>query len=571
MKKQFLIRFKLIFYLIFFSFFLNNCANIQMPSGGPKDKTPPAVISYEPSDRTLNYNENYIKIEFSKWVDRNKVIQNISISPPVDLQYSWSGKELEINFQNKLKEQTTYSFLIGTEYTDLKGNKPDSAFSLTFSTGNKIDTGRIEGFLVGEKSAGALIYCYRIDDKNPDTLNFENSPAEYKTQVGGNGLFSLRALPDGLYRVIAVKTDFKDNLFHPNTDFFGAATKDFEVKNGISSFVKLKIEKYPNYLPLSIVYNKNYEDSLVIFQFNKPVSFLSSKNKDDFQIIDSSNKKNLEIKSIFLDSIYSKNLFVKLNDKIRDSVNYIFKLTRDSILVDTSGIYSTKIDYSFVANNTNTNYAFKLISTPFADSTQRVKKVTQLQFIFNKPILVPKDSIPVEIIDLNTKKKILLNIVYPQSNSIKIETQDELNADSWYRILLNLSLIRSLDNEIIKDTTVKYDFKTEDWRGFSDISGKLLDSIGCANIILNLLNSKNTIISSTKINTDKSFIFTNIPDGIYKIEGYCDENNNGKFDYGRAFPFQFSEHFVLFNNTVEVKPRWNLENIMLLFDDKINR
>jgi hypothetical protein len=146
-----------------------------------------------------------------------------------------------------------------------------------------------------------------------------------------------------------------------------------------------------------------------------------------------------------------------------------------------------------------------------------------------------------------------------------------LNADSWYRILLNLSLIRSLDNEIIKDTTVKYDFKTEDWRGFSDISGKLLDSIGCANIILNLLNSKNTIISSTKINTDKSFIFTNIPDGIYKIEGYCDENNNGKFDYGRAFPFQFSEHFVLFNNTVEVKPRWNLENIMLLFDDKINR
>jgi hypothetical protein len=568
MKSQILNRFKLIFSLIFFSFLLNNCANIQMPSGGPKDKTPPAVISYEPMDKAINYNENFIKINFSKWVDRNKVIQNISISPPTNLKYSWSGKELEIQFENKLKAQTTYSFLIGTEYTDLKGNKPDSAFSLTFSTGNKIDTGRIDGYLVGEKAVGAYIYCYRIDNKNPDTLSTEQTPTEYKTQVGGNGLFSLRALPDGTYRIFAVKTDFKDNLFHPNSDYFGATTRDFVVKNGNSDFVKLKIEKYPNYSPLSIVYNKNYVDSILVFQFNKPV-FLFSKNiEEEFKLYDSTHNQNLLIKSVFLDSINSKKLFAKINDKIQDSINYVFSLLKDSILVDTSQVYSTRMSYSFTSNSTNQNYAFKMNYFPFKDSTQRVKKETKLQFTFNKPIMIDTTVVPVELIDLSNNKKMLFESILLNQNSLLIEPNQELNADSWYRLKINLSAIKSIDNEIIQDSILKYDFKTENWRTFSDISGVLLDSIGCEDIILNLISSNNTIIASTKVNPDKTFNLSNIPEGSYKLEGFCDENKNGKYDYGKAYPFQFSEHFVIFSNTIEVKPRWNIKNLMLLFDDK---
>src|SRR3989339_777879 len=98
------------------------CANPIPPSGGLPDKTPPEIIEYEPANGTLNFSGNSITLNFNNYMDKNKVIDNVFISPNVPFTLDWSGKELEIEFTEPLTPNTTYALTLGTEYTDLKQN-----------------------------------------------------------------------------------------------------------------------------------------------------------------------------------------------------------------------------------------------------------------------------------------------------------------------------------------------------------------------------------------------------------------------------------------------------------------
>jgi hypothetical protein len=364
---------------------INGCANIQPPSGGPKDEVPPFVAEYYPKNRTTNAKVESINLEFSEWVNRSSLIQNLNISPPMKYTTKWSGKELKVKFEEELKANTTYLFSIGTDYTDNNGIKPDSSFSITFSTGNAIDTGMIEVELLGEKISSTYIYGYRIDNKNPDTINPETLPAEFKTQIGNNGRFSMQALPEGKFRIFAIQTQFKDNLYHKASDKYGVLSKDIEVIEGKSEYII-------------------------------------------FKLIDSLTRKISKLDSAIIDTNL-KELSVK----------------------DSLGTDSTKVD------------------------------------------------------------------------KIKIE----------------------------------------DTSDYPRISGKLLNETECKNIII-LFKSSSNKIYSVKVEDD-SWQIQKIKPGNYKVEMFCDENQNGEYDYGSIIPFKFSEKFIRNVNEIEVKPRWEIENIMLLY------
>lgn len=549
-------------------FLLTDCANIQTPPGGPKDSIPPSVIWGVPLDMTKNFKDKQIEIRFSEWPDRNKVVQNVSISPPVELGYSWSGTKLNIEFLNELKPNTTYSFLLGTEYTDLSGNKPDSAFAITFSTGEKIDSGKINGILLGEKIDGAYIYAYKTNDKNIDTLNPEITPAEYKTQVGNNGNFTLRALPDGNYRLIAVKTDFKDNLFHPATDFFGTTSQDLTVKDGNASLAKIILVKYPDLLNPEIIDFQLAGKKILYFTFSKPLlsNFEVNFDAKAIQIFDSVSGKILPIEGYFLDSTFSQRLFVRLSDTLIPEVQYSFKVLSDNYFKDTSGVFVKKINYNFSSKQIKSEFQFKLISAPFKDSTRAVKPNFNYSFNFNCPVQFDSAQTYFKFSQLNDKSVLPFSVKLISPNSIKLTPDIELLPENWYRIEFMTKNISSIFEEKLKDTIFKYDFQTQDWRTFPKVSGKLLDKFGCSQIILQLISSDKAITYTANLNEDKSFSFPYVKPGKYFLRVFCDENKNGTYDFGQAFPYRHSEFFKNFSNEINVQERWDVENIMLLFD-----
>ena len=189
--------------------FLVGCANQMSPGGGEVDKIPPTIIESFPKDGTINFTEKYLEVKFSEFIDRSSVQNAIFISPALQrgYEYEWTGKTLTIEIKDTLKENTTYTVTIGTDISDANNrNKMAEAFTFAFSTGNKIDKGKIAGKVYDDKPDGVLIYAYQQENEFDP---FTKKP-DYISQVGSNGKFSLAGLRDGGYKIMAIRDNLQD-------------------------------------------------------------------------------------------------------------------------------------------------------------------------------------------------------------------------------------------------------------------------------------------------------------------------------------------------------------------------
>ncbi len=59
------------------------------------------------------------------------------------------------------------------------------------------------------------------------------------------------------------------------------------------------------------------------------------------------------------------------------------------------------------------------------------------------------------------------------------------------------------------------------------------------------------------------FQIPRIGEGSYTLSAFRDDDNNGKYSYGKPFPFQPSELFAFYPDTVKVRARWPVEGIVI--------
>lgn len=173
------------------AWFLVSCANQVPPPGGPVDKIPPTIISTYPLPNTLHFNDKRFDLAFDKYVDHRSFEQSIFISPYIaDLEFDWSGKDVEVTFHSDLRKNTTYVVNIGTDVVDLRSpaNRMAQSFTFAFSTGSDIDHGGIRGKIFPMKPTdspdGVMIFAYQLAKLDPDTLNPRTLKPDYMTQTG---------------------------------------------------------------------------------------------------------------------------------------------------------------------------------------------------------------------------------------------------------------------------------------------------------------------------------------------------------------------------------------------------
>ena len=90
----------------------SSCAKQGYPSGGPKDVTPPAVVSMNPPDRTLNFAQKEFFIEFDEYVTVKDAENNILVSPPMKTkpEYTSKGHGIRVRLRDTLQPASTYLF-----------------------------------------------------------------------------------------------------------------------------------------------------------------------------------------------------------------------------------------------------------------------------------------------------------------------------------------------------------------------------------------------------------------------------------------------------------------------------
>ncbi len=223
----------LIYLILPVSTFLFSCANQLPPPGGEDDKNPPRILSVIPTPGTKNFKGDEIMIRFDEYVDKRSFIESFSIypEPPGGTDISWSGKDVTVKLGGRLMKDRTYVVSIGRDLKDIRGGNAISMPAIfAFSTGSRIDSGKISGTLVAEKLDRARILLYKTEtQKNIDP---SKQKADYVIQPQDNGVFAFAFLPEGKYRIFGLYDDDRNSLYAKDIEKLAIASDDIIIKQG---------------------------------------------------------------------------------------------------------------------------------------------------------------------------------------------------------------------------------------------------------------------------------------------------------------------------------------------------
>jgi uncharacterized protein (DUF2141 family) len=206
-------------------------------SGGPKDQKAPRIVSCNPEDGQRNVNADVIFIEFDEFINLQKPNENIILLPSnVEYDYLLKGKELQINFKEKLKENTTYSLYLNEAIKDItEGN--DSLIQIAFSTGIEIDENEayfhvFDGFS-GDVQKEVLVALYDSLNQIQPTYFSNTDPAGYS---------KLRALKEGSF-FYAAFIDENKNRIRDGEEFQFASDIPIIIDSAYTDTLELYITK----------------------------------------------------------------------------------------------------------------------------------------------------------------------------------------------------------------------------------------------------------------------------------------------------------------------------------------
>lgn len=228
-----------IFFLpVFASLLIFGCANQLPPSGGDDDLVPPKILKIVPGRNALNYSGNTVSIDFSEYVDRRSLKDAIFISPKPsgELNYSWSGTSVEIEFPNKLQKNTTYTFIIGKGLKDIHNNSITAPIQFAFSTGPAIDNGKISGKVYTQKSDNVMILAYVDRGLHDSAMNPNNKFPDFFTQLNEENIFSFYHLPKEKFRLFALKDNNRNLLFDVGADEISVLNSDIKIEDTVSTY-----------------------------------------------------------------------------------------------------------------------------------------------------------------------------------------------------------------------------------------------------------------------------------------------------------------------------------------------
>lgn len=570
--KNFIIKLQLISLTIPILIYFSGCANPLPPSGGPRDTIPPKIVEYFPQNGLTNYRENYVKIKFDKYMDKNSVQQNTAIIPSLNADFVWSGKELKIKFLDEPEKNTTYSITLGTELQDWKGNKPSEAFSVIFSTGDNIDSGKIKGKLITANPVGASIFLYKLPSDSLEIKSFDitKEKPNYKIQIGSSGFFEIKALKDGIYRLIALRDIYKNGIYDYGEDEFGAYIEDIYIKQDSVVNIKLKLGPVIDKLGPMLYDVIPISNKIIEANFSEPLdsNFLFPKSISLKKLNKNNIEEEINPKSIIfsLESRYKLLIFFSENLDTSASYRLECKLNKDIALRDTSGNIIRDTANSIVFNPVAKELLLipTLITPPLKDSSQNISPDKDFYFVFNVPLKRQNYDNLFKLINLTENSIEKIKILFSADNIIIIKPENKLSSDVWYVLSFQTDSILSIENTKFPDSVFTYHFKTADIRNYSGISGILKTNFDCVgDFYIIIKNQLTKTFFQTKVNDKLEWKFDDLPPGDYEFEVFCDEDGDSKYSYGEAKEFKFSERFFLPKDKVSLKPRWKFENYQI--------
>jgi len=542
---------------------LPRCANVGTPTGGPKDTIPPVLLESDPKNGKTNYKGQEFRFEFSEYISAEKLKQQLIITPKTDITYKSVTKrnQLILKFNEPFEDSTTYNFNFADGVTDITEKNPVVNLSLAFSTGNYIDSMRVQGSVIDlfsqEPAEGYTVGLYPYTD----TLDYFKHNPLYFTTTNEEGTFELPYIKSANYKLLAFNDDNRNILLDPETEAHGF------IKGQINLDSALILEKpiatiLQNVKPIAFI-NSRPTGPYIEFKYNKAIGTYSILPDTYASSLTGDNKEVIRI--------YKQDQTV-----VGDSLQFI--LTASDSLSNTT---VDTIKTAFVESNRKpSSFSFSANTNQFLKDDQLVK------FKFNKPIK-----------EIDTSKLLFSRdstLTYPitsskqwNSNRTELTLTTNLNKDS---------LIEAIKQSIPKDTTttdssgtatnkkttfdasnMKVDFKIEkgaflsienDTSEVKSISLPLEESTSFGTVKFSIttdVESFNLQLVDTKGNVKhenwnkKEVSFAKVKPDNYTIRVLIDSDKDGTWTQGNLLKDVPPEDIYLHPEETSVRENWVLE------------
>lgn len=518
------------------------CARVSSPQGGPKDETPPNLISSVPNDGQILYKGNTILLVFDEAVTTKSIESKLIITPSIKGSFKTKTRRntIQLTFDSAFNQNTTYTLNFGSTITDINESNIPKNLYLSFATGNQIDSltlsGQVRNLYTSDPVEDALVSIY----PDSDSLNITSGPASYYTKTDSSGNYQFRNLPSGKFMLYAVldknsnlKADSEKELygFHPDT-----------ITTNESPTEKSILLQRLNTTPLIIKTARHFAQYFEI-TFNKSITTFNA---------ESINTDSLVYHKKDTDKIRFYNIQNTINDSIR-----VIVTANDSIqsnLKDTLQLYFNSSDLPLD----------KLSVEPFP-TQGTISDTLQLKINFNKPITYyNQDSVTIRKDTINIYN-LPDSLIKWNSSRTSVEwnllTKNYINQGESLSIQFKKGTFISIENDSSDRIQKTYQQAKAEDSGL--ISGKV--SINAQHFIIQLTGTSGKVIREVR-NTN-FYSFSGLDAGNYQIRVIIDSNNNGQLDIGnilnRSKPEEIVYYYDQLNKTknITLKKNWEIGDI----------
>jgi hypothetical protein len=520
-------------------------------------------VATEPVSGTVNFRGNAVTLYFSEFVEKGSVLAALHLQPPKSWEASWDlwGRRLRLRFTEPLDSNTTYVLTLGSQWRDLAGNAAGEAVSIVFATGSVLARGEIRGRLLEERPEGVYILAYPLQGIAPDTLNPAHTPARYWTQAGSTGTFALQGLAPGEYRLFALRDADGDRLYTEGRDLLGTTMAPVWVGQDTPTTVLLRLNPAQDTEPPSLLDVRPQSRQRVQLLFSEPVD-TAAVAASAFVVEDSTAALRLPLAAAYLVPGSATVVELLLEQPVADTTEVWFLRLVPGGVRDTAGnAVGESPRWRFRFRGNLDTAAVRWVRIVPADSSRSLLPWQPLELVAEAPL----DSATAEIRVQDQQGAVVpIRWEVRAAQHWRLFPLRRWEAGQWYRLEVRFRSRQLPGGRRLADTLIVRHFQVLDTRQYAGISGRLLDSCGCAGPYILLLRSRQggAGIWRQSLAQPGAWQFEELPPGLYELEAFCDEDRNGRYSAGSAFPYRFAERFARLG-PLELKPRWSIEDVVI--------
>lgn len=564
---------------------ISSCANIGIPTGGAKDTIAPVLLSTNPELRDLNYNGQDVRFTFNEYILPDEILEMLVVSPPLSRRpiIRTKSKSLIIDFNDELKDSTTYNLDFKNSVVDNNERNPLENLRFSFSTGPDYDSLRVAGRAVNAFNLEPLEKILILLQSNlHDSAVFKVIP-DYIAKTDEQGFFMIDNIASGNYHLFALndlnndmkynegaeEIAFVDDLIIPAAEFHESL--DTLVK-GLDSMLILghthftpdpfylryftedifeqyieKSERETRY-KCNFVFNESVEDTFGIR--------LIGQETNDWNIKEfNANMDSLTLWISDTTIAAYDSLLMELSYFMLDSAQQLY-VKKDTMLMK----FSDPAIPERKNRRRGEEEEQEETEVPQFVWEADISRTMELNSVITLTAPEPIETFDTTMIHLYLKEDTL-------NTPLAIEIEKDPNKYRTYQISYpwepGTEYVFSVDSAAclncygITSKALSRGFKTreEDYYGsliftFSNVTGPML-----IQVLKN--DEKEEVLRQQPFSNDGSVTFSMLAPEKYKVKIIYDSNNNGKWDTGSYQDKIQAERVAYMNEVIKLRSNWS--------------